>query len=58
MPWYWTDDIARFLLAEERISQATALTLQVQPIALRRGEETLEEAALAALDDDEIPLAA
>jgi hypothetical protein len=58
MPWYWTDDIARFLLAEQRISQSTATTLQAQPIALRRSEESLEEAAMAAMDDDEIPLAA
>lgn len=58
MPWYWTDDIARFLLEEQRISQSVAMTLQVQPMALRRVENTLEEAALGALDDDEIPLAA
>jgi len=58
MPWYWTDDIARFLLEEQRISQSTATTLQAQPIALRRSEESLEEAAMAAMDDDEIPLAA
>ena len=58
MPWYWTDDLARTLLAQGSISDANAADLIAAPVAYRRPEATVEEAALALLEDDEIPLPA
>jgi hypothetical protein len=58
VPWYWTDDIARRLIEAGRIkAEAVGLMLSV-PTAIRRDETTIEAAAQALLDDDEIPLAA
>lgn len=58
MPWYWTDDLARVLLADGRINESVAVEMASVPVAYRRDEPTLEDAARALLDDDEIPLAA
>ncbi len=58
MPWYWTDEIAEVLRDKIRISEAEARRLAVVPIAIRRPEGDIVEAALGLLDDDEIPLAA
>ncbi len=58
MPWYWTDDIARALLAQGAISEASAAELIAAPVAYRREEPTVEAAARALLEDDEIPLPA
>lgn len=58
MPWYWSDDVARFLLAGERIDSGLAEQLIRTPVAMRRPEADLESAALGLQDDGEIPLAA
>ncbi len=58
MPWYWTDDLGRFLVSEGIISERVAAHLEASPIAIRRVEASIEEAALGMVDDDEIPLAA
>ncbi len=58
MPWYWTDDIARALIDAGLVgSEALAPMLSV-PAAVRRDEPSVEAAARAMLDEDEIPLAA
>lgn len=56
MPWYWTDDLARVLLEDGRISETIASELTSLPVAFRSEETTVEAAAGALLDDDEIPL--
>jgi len=58
MPWYWTDDLARIMVAQGLISDKTAVHLASSPIALRRDESSIEEAVSAMAEDDEIPLAA
>lgn len=58
MPWYWTDDLARALLDEGRISESVAVELIALPVAYRSEESTVEAAAAALLEDDELPLAA
>lgn len=58
MPWYWTDDLARALLSEGRISASAASTIAAAPVAIRRDEDTVEQAARGVLDDGEIPLPA
>jgi hypothetical protein len=58
MPWYWSDDVARFLLAVGKIDPGSADQLVRTPVAIRRPEPDLETAALAMQDDSEIPLAA
>lgn len=58
MPWYWTDDIARALIEAGRLTVAEAGSMMSVPTAIRREESSIEAAALALLDDDEIPLAA
>ena len=47
MPWYWSDDVARFLLAAGKIDLGTADQLVRAPVAVRRPEPDLETAALA-----------
>jgi hypothetical protein len=58
MPWYWSDDVARFLLAAGKIDPGSADQLVRAPVAVRRPEPDLETAALAMQEDNEIPLAA
>ncbi|MGH8915660.1 MAG: hypothetical protein ACRDZM_14225 [Acidimicrobiia bacterium] len=58
MPWYWTDDIARTLIEAGRIDAETVGSMLSVPSAIRREEPSIEAAAQALLDDDEIPLAA
>lgn len=58
MPWYWTDELARALLADGRIDAETAGRLTAVPVAVRRDEPSLEAAAEALADDGELPLAA
>ena len=58
LPWYWTDDLARALLADGRISDSVASEMIATPVAYRREETSVETAAQGLLDDDEIPLMA
>jgi hypothetical protein len=58
MPWYWSDEIARFLLAAGKIDPIAADRLVRTPVAIRRAEPDLEKAAIGLQDDNEIPLAA
>ena len=58
MPWYWSDDVARVLLADGRINSDTAASLITTPVAIRRPEADVESAAHGLQDDGEIPLAA
>ena len=59
MPWYWSDDLARVLVAAGKIEPRLADQLVRTPVAIRRPEPDLETAALAMqADDNEIPLAA
>jgi hypothetical protein len=58
VPWYWTDDIARALIEAGRLTVDAAGSMMSVPTAIRREEPSIEAAAQALLDDDEIPLAA
>lgn len=58
MPWYWTDDLARALLANGRIDESVASPMITSPVAYRREEASVEAAAEGLVDDDEIPLLA
>jgi hypothetical protein len=58
VPWYWTDDIARALIESGRMTVDAAGPMLVLPTAIRRDEPSVEAAAQALLNDDEIPLAA
>lgn len=58
MPWYWTDDIARALIEAGRMTADVAGPMLSVPTAVRRDESSIEAAAQALLDDEEIPLAA
>ncbi|MGH8873454.1 MAG: hypothetical protein ACRDWS_15950 [Acidimicrobiia bacterium] len=58
MPWYWTDDIARALIEAGRLTADAAAGMLSVPTAVRRDEPTIEAAAEALLDDEEIPIAA
>ncbi len=58
MPWYWTDDIARIWIAAGDVGEDLVRAMMLVPAAIKRDEPTLEAAAQALLDEDEIPLAA
>jgi len=58
MPWYWSDDVARCLLATGKIDPDSADRLVRTPVAIRRPEPDLRTASVALQDDNEIPLAA
>ena len=58
MPWYWSDEIARHLVATQKLEPDQAQILIARPVAIRRAETSLEDAAVGLQDDDEIPLAA
>ena len=58
MPWYWSDEIARHLVAAQKLDSEQAQVFIDRPVAIRRAETTLELAAAGLQDDDEIPLAA
>lgn len=58
LPWYWTDDLARALVADGRIDEIVASIMIASPMAYRREETSVEAAAQGLLDDDEIPLLA
>jgi hypothetical protein len=58
VPWYWTDDIARALIDNGRLTVESAGTLLATPVAVKRVEPDLDTAIQAMLDDDEIPIAA
>jgi hypothetical protein len=58
VPWYWTDDIARALVEQGRLTVESAAALLGAPVAVRRVETDLATAAQAMLDEDEIPIAA
>jgi hypothetical protein len=58
MPWYWSDDIAKILIDSQRLDPKSASSMVAAPVAFRRVEPTLEEAADRLMEDDEIPLAA
>ncbi len=58
MPWYWTDDIARSLIDAGLVGSETVASMLAVPAAVRRDEPSIEAAARAMLDEDEIPLAA
>lgn len=57
MPWYWTDDLADALIRLGRLDP-DGFRVVTNPIALRHAADTVEDAAVALQDDDEIPLAA
>ena len=58
MPWYWTDDLSRIMISEGLIGDDAAKRMVLSPVAIRREESSLSEAAKGMADDDEIPLAA
>ncbi len=58
MYWYWTDDIAKALLENDKIDAGLAETIAVKTVAIRSTHTSLLEAAEALLDDEEVPLAA
>lgn len=58
MPWYWTDEVAPFLVAKGSIDAEVAAGLIALPVAHRSDREDVEDAAQELLDEGEIPLAA
>lgn len=58
LPWYWTDELARALVSEGLLTTEVASIIAAAPVAVRRDEPSVEAAARAMLEDDEIPLAA
>jgi hypothetical protein len=58
VPWYWTDDIARALIDNGRLTVESARTMLATPVAVKRVEPDLDAAIQGMLDDDEIPIAA
>ena len=58
MPWYWSDDVARILISEGGYTSEMLCSWTVRPVAFRRDEETVEQAAEGLVEDGEIPLAA
>lgn len=56
MPWYWSDELAETLLAKNRIDESSAARLIAAPVAIRSEESSVEAAAEALEEDDEIPL--
>jgi hypothetical protein len=58
VPWYWTDDIARALIDNGRLTVESAVTMLATPVAVKRVEPDLDAAIQGMLDDDEIPIAA
>ena len=57
MPWYWIDELARILVSHGTLSEFAAAQMVAVPVAIRREEMTIEDAAHGLLEDDEIPLA-
>lgn len=57
MPWYWTDDIDDTFAAIKLFGNEEPIPVEGGIVAIRRPEASLEE-LLAALDEDEPPLAA
>lgn len=58
MPWYWTDDVARILLADSRLDPETAQNMLNLPVAFRSEHDTLDDAARELAEEAEVPLAA
>lgn len=58
MPWFWTDEVAPFLVARGSIDAEDAVGLVSSPVAHRSEHETIEDASEELLEDGEIPLAA
>ena len=58
MPWYWTDDVANFMIAKGRLGASEASALIDSPVGIRSESQTIEDAIAGFLDDGEIPLAA
>lgn len=58
MPWYWTDDVANFMIANGRMSVSDAAGLIQRPVGIRSTCQTIEDAVQELLEDGEIPLAA
>jgi len=57
VPWYWTDDIDDAFAAIKLFGNEEPIPVEGGIVAIRRPEASLEE-LLAALDEDEPPLAA
>lgn len=58
MPWYWSDDAARVLVANGSINASLAARLIAMPVAHRSEHDKIEDAVRELMDDGEIPLAA
>lgn len=58
VPWYWTDDLARILVSDGVINTQVATKMISSPVAIRRDESSIEDAARGLADDEEIPFAA
>jgi len=58
MPWYWTDEVARVLVANGTIDAEVAANLVSVPVAHRSEQENIDDAAKELMDDGEIPLLA
>lgn len=55
LPWYWTDDLTTKLIENGRLDEAAVIP---SPVAIRRPESSIDDAAVALQDEGEIPLAA
>ncbi len=59
MPWIWTDDLARTLLAAGQVDEARVRAWLAAPVAIRSSEDdegaTVARTLLGADDDDPEP---
>lgn len=53
MPWYWTDEITDALVLMGRLDEPSSGSVPAMPIAIRRAESMLEEAAMGLQEDDD-----
>lgn len=58
MPWFWSDEVAAFLVANGKLNSDAAAGLIEMPVAFRSDAETVEEVVVELAENGEIPLAA
>ena len=55
MPWYWTDDLARSLIAAGKVEQSAVTSWLVTPVAIRSGEDSPDSVVAALMEDEYEP---
>lgn len=54
MPWHWTDDLARTLIASGRVTPERVMGWIAAPVAIRGGEDAGEVAEALLEEDSEV----